>query len=123
MSVRNIVADALSEGLDATVTVVSHASGTQPTPGHHLVMVMLEEMTPSNYSGHFHAKVQVVLAVAATKPGDSDDALELHLGNVLGVLDETDWINWTSAKRSLYLPEPDSAGFPAFTIDLEIEVQ
>jgi hypothetical protein len=119
--VRATLADALHERLDESVKVVAQADAVTPEKGHDLVMVMLDEVQPGTVMNSRHVKAQVVVAVARTTPGLADDDLEDRLGEVLDALDDIDWLTWTSAKRSTYLPEADAAGFPAFSIDCEIE--
>lgn len=123
MSIRAAVAASLAEALPESVKVVAQADAVAPAVGHDLVMVMLDEVQPGTYSGRRTSKVQVVVAVAKTTPGIADDVLEDLLGEVLTALDEIGWVNWTSAKRATYQPDPDAAGFPAFTIDTTIEVE
>lgn len=120
--VRDDLATALTAALDASVKVVAQADAATPEPGHDLVMVMLDEVTPSKWASARHTVVSVIVSVAKVTPGVADDALEAHLGAVLDALDDIAWANWTVAKRSLYAPTEDSAGFPAFTITIEIEV-
>ena len=113
---------ALVDGLDESVKVVGHADAVSPEPGHDLVMVALDEVAPGTYSGSRTITITVWVAVAKTTPGAADDALEDRLGDVLDVLDEIAWLSWSSAKRAVYLPSEDAAGFPAFTITTTIEV-
>lgn len=119
---RALLASLLVERLDTSVKVVESAEAITPEPGHDLVLIALDEVVPGKYNGSRRVTISVLVAVAKSAVGLADDALEDHLGNVLDALDEIAWLNWKSAKRSVYLPSEDSAGFPAFTIEIEIEV-
>ena len=120
---RQLLADALADGLPESVKVVGAAENVSPEPGHDVVIVSLDEVKPGAYSGSRLVSINVIAAVAKTTPGAADDALEEHLANVLAVLDVVPWVDWRSAKRSLYAPSEDSAGFPAFSIEIEIHVR
>lgn len=120
---RQLLAEALSDGLDESVKVVGAAENISPEPGHDVVIVSLDEVTPGVYSGSRMVKVGVLCAVSKTTPGAADDALEDLLADVLSILDGVAWVDWRSAKRSLYAPSEESSGFPAFSIEIEINVR
>lgn len=119
---RAQLAALLVDALDESVKVVGYAEAITPEPDHDVVVIALDEVTPSRYSGARTVRISLLVAVAKTGVGAADDALEVHLGAVLDALDEIAWVDWKSAKRSIYAPSEDSPGFPAFSIDIEIEV-
>ena len=120
---RQLLADALADGLPESVKVVGAAENISPEPGHDVVIVSLDEVKPGAYSGSRLVSINVIAAVAKTTPGAADDALEEHLANVLAVLDEGASADWRSAKRPLYAPPEESSGCPAFSIEIEINVR
>lgn len=122
MGTRATLANLLTDALDVSVRVVESAQAVTPEIGHDLVLIALDEVKPSKYNGARTVTISVLCAVAKSAVGLADDALEEHLADVLDVLDDIGWVNWTSAKRAVYQPSEDSAGFPAFTITIEIEV-
>lgn len=119
---RQLLAEALADGLDESVKVVGAAENISPEKGHDVVIVSLDEVKPGVYNGSRLVTISVLCAVAMTTPGKADDALEELLADVLDVLDGVAWADWRTAKRSLYAPTDESAGFPAFSIDIEIHV-
>ena len=120
---RAQLADALADGLDVSIKVVDNASGAVPEVDHDVVLVALDEVKPGPVSGSRTVVCSVLCAVAKTKPGVADDALEDLLGQVLTVLDGVAWCDWRSAKRAAYKTSEDGPEYPAFTIEIEINVR
>lgn len=111
----------------AGLRVVPYADEVAPEPKSAVAVVFVNQIGPVDVmpSAALLYKVKVVLAVAKTDPGTSDDALDDLLAAVLAVLDAADQLLWTLAERTTYLggTSPDGLiipGHPAYSIDLEV---
>lgn len=107
--------------------VVGFADDVQPEPSKAVAVVYVTALGPVDVATRYALlyKVAIILAVAKTDPGKSDDALDDLLDLVLAELDNAKTFTWTTAERGTYLggTTPDGQvvpSFPSYTISGEM---
>lgn len=116
MTARQLIIDTLEAQVGAGlplegVDVIGYASNITP-PARPVVMVRIDEVTPSQLSDRRSYTFALILIPSQTEPGPADEELDQLLEDVLYAIDQADTLTWTRALRATY----QNSTYPAYEV-------
>lgn len=118
MSARDLVVQALADGLDPLAVTVMAYSRSVDNIERDTVMVRVDEVRPSSQPQAFRQYgFALLVMVPQTEPGVADLALDDLLEDVLLALDDSELPTWSLATRAVYEEK-----FPCYQVDLIVHI-